>query len=206
MSRRRGGRRSRLPWAVAVGLTWLALAAVPLSAQDRPAAVDAWGGIAVTTGDLVPFHNSGPTFGAGLTYRWSPRVGVRLTGTGQYLLDPTPVARGGDRRSSLTFWSLHAGLEAELTDPRRTDAWHILLAAAGGATRLDVGESEARPSFTHTNPSGHLSVRLARDVGPGWDLFARWAAFLEFGDTGDPDDHLGKELTFPLTAGARFSW
>lgn len=184
-----------------------ALLALPgaLGAQDGGLSADGWGGIAVTTGDLVPFHNTGPSFGAGLTYRWSPRLGARLTGVGQFLLEPSPGARGGDRRSTLTLGSLHAGIEAELTDPRDEDAWRILVAAGAGATRLEVGESEAREAFAHTNPSGHLSVRIARDVGVRWDLFARWAAFVELGDTGDPDDHLGKEVIFPLGAGARFT-
>ncbi len=130
----------------------LPLRATPAAAQDRRVALEVRGGFNVPTFDIADIAKAGPSFGAGIAYRVTPRLW--LMGDADFGTHDPKLGTG-----DIKVYHFIGKLGYDLTAGRE-GPWSILINAGAGAMTFDAGGQ----SFTY--PAINVGAKIAYRVSP----------------------------------------
>lgn len=207
------------PIVALLASAWLAAvpAATPLLAQESapPPSSTRWSldfrmGYANATGDLGDLSDEGIFGGVGISYRVSPRVGIRSDVSLQRLRRAgRPRDLGGILGPRTDLWHLLGAGELELTDEDATP-WSVWAMLGAGASILDVSgtldDGASIPEDTEWKPTLALALKVGYGLSQNVEAFGRSEVLLMLGDRTAPDEYLGKEAVMGTSLGLRFSF
>lgn len=191
----------------------------PVAAQGGGWTLDARGGWILPEGDLADWTDLGEHVGAGLTYRFHPRIGLRFDGAYTHL-DQSGTTGPGDPAEGpeINIWHYTLGLELELTEPStvwfRGNPWEVTLNAGVGGGTYDIHVEDAEPGAfdpssvptSDTNPSVTGGLRVGYAAADWLSVYGQSQLYVILGDAGDPEDFLGKEAALATLLGLKLSF
>jgi len=192
-------------------LAALAVVSPGYAAAQSRLTVDARGGVAVPASDLADLFDVGPSFGAGLAYRLTPRVSLRLDGDVDILNGAS--GPGGDG-PDMNIYHYNAGVAVKLIGAN-TQGLNVDVNVGAGASTFNSDSFQVNGTvrdFSETYFTTNGGVRVGYDVSRSLNVFvggqaylmvtddADTAVFAQINPAADPNG-FDTAWTFPVTAG-----
>lgn len=175
----------------ALAATAITFATTPATAQDRRFVLEARGGLNVPTFDIADVAKAGPSFGAGLSYRLSPRIW--LIGDADFGTHNPKLGAGDDIKVYHFIGKLGYDLTAG-SDGR----WSVILNAGAGAMIFDAGSQ----SFTY--PAINVGAKLAYQLTPQFSFVLSPQGDIAFGK--EDEITTTNAWVWPFAAGLRVAF
>ena len=180
---------NRLIRVTALGLLACGLASAA-SAQDRRFAIEARGGFNVPTFDIADVAESGPSFGAGISYRLSSTL---------WLIGDVDLGSHDVKGSSAQIDVNHyiAKLGYDLT-AGKAGPWSVILNAGAGAMTFDGGAER------YSYPAINVGAKIAYRIGGQFALVLSPQGDIAFGK----ESEIGttNAWVWPFAAGLRVTF
>ena len=176
------------------------LAAAPgaLSAQEASPKfwLEARGGSSVPTFDISDVVDAGPSFGAGIGYRITPRFS--LMGDVDFGFHPGADLGPGIQGGDVNVYHFMAKAGYELLRPG-SSPWSVVVNLGAGALSFNPDGGDAK-----TYPAINAGAKIGYQVSPRFTLLLSPQGDIAFKD----EDLLGptKAWVWPFTAGARINF
>ena len=172
-----------------LGVLALGLATVA-AAQDRRFAIEARGGLNVPTFDIADVAESGPSFGAGVSYRLSAKL---------WLIGDVDFGSHDVKGTSAQIDVNHyiAKLGYDLT-AGTTGPWSVLVNAGAGAMTFDGGAD------SYTYPAINVGAKIAYRLGGQFALVLSPQGDIAFGK--EAEIGTTNAWVWPFAAGLRVAF